>query len=328
MADANVEKTTIDLGIRYDGQTTDESLKFIAQGEVVLFDGFLKVYRDSSDDEDNAAEELTSVLPAMNRGDIVERKEISAMQRFSQPPLRFTEASLVKKLEELGIGRPSTTATIISTIQQRGYVQKGDKKGDTHPYTIDTLKGQKIDTREKKEVVGNEKGKLIPTDIGIVVNDFLMDNFSEIMDYNFTANVEQKFDQIAKGKTEWKAWMREFDRGFEPEVDKVLNARSEHKVGERQLGIDPKSGRVVYVKIGRFGPVIQIGDANDADKPLFAQLPPEKSMDEITLDEAMELFRLPLTVGEFEGKPVVIGTGRFGPYIMHDKKFVSLPNLP
>ena len=325
MADASVEKTTIDLGIRYDGQTTDESLKFIAQGEVVLFDGFLKVYRESSDDEDNAAEESTSVLPAMNRGDIVERKEISAMQRFSQPPLRFTEASLVKKLEELGIGRPSTTATIISTIQQRGYVQKGDKKGDTHPYTIDTLKGQKIDTREKKEVVGNEKGKLIPTDIGIVVNDFLMDNFSEIMDYNFTANVEQKFDQIAKGKTEWKAWMREFDRGFEPEVDKVLNARSEHKVGERQLGIDPKSGRVVYVKIGRFGPVIQIGEAGDEEKPLFAQLPADKSMDDITLDEAMELFRLPLTVGEFEGKPVVIGTGRFGPYIMHDKKFVSLP---
>ena len=325
MADASVEKTTIDLGIRYDGQTTDESLKFIAQGEVVLFDGFLKVYRESSDDEDNAAEESTSVLPAMNRGDIVERKEISAMQRFSQPPLRFTEASLVKKLEELGIGRPSTTATIISTIQQRGYVQKGDKKGDTHPYTIDTLKGQKIDTREKKEVVGNEKGKLISTDIGIVVNDFLMDNFSEIMDYNFTANVEQKFDQIAKGKTEWKAWMREFDRGFEPEVDKVLNARSEHKVGERQLGIDPKSGRVVYVKIGRFGPVIQIGEAGDEEKPLFAQLPADKSMDDITLDEAMELFRLPLTVGEFEGKPVVIGTGRFGPYIMHDKKFVSLP---
>ena len=325
MADASVEKTTIDLGIRYDGQKTDESLKFIAQGEVVLFDGFLKVYRESSDDEDNAAEESTSVLPAMNRGDIVERKEISAMQRFSQPPLRFTEASLVKKLEELGIGRPSTTATIISTIQQRGYVQKGDKKGDTHPYTIDTLKGQKIDTREKKEVVGNEKGKLIPTDIGIVVNDFLMDNFSEIMDYNFTANVEQKFDQIAKGKTEWKAWMREFDRGFEPEVDKVLNARSEHKVGERQLGIDPKTGRTVYVKIGRFGPVVQIGEAGDEEKPLFAQLPADKSMDDITLDEAMELFRLPLTVGEFEGKPVVIGTGRFGPYIMHDKKFVSLP---
>ena len=325
MADASVEKTTVDLGIRYDGTTEDKTLKFIAQGEVVLFDGFLKVYRESSDDEDASGEEAMNVLPQLNSGDIVERKEITALQRFSQPPLRFTEASLVKKLEELGIGRPSTYAPTISTIQQRGYVQKGDKKGETHAYTIDTLKGQKIDTREKKEVIGSEKGKLIPTDIGTVVNDFLIQNFPDIMDYNFTAHVEQKFDQIAEGKTEWKNWMKEFDHDFEPEVDKVLNARSEHKVGERQLGIDPKTGRTVYVKIGRFGPVVQIGEAGDEEKPLFAQLPADKSMDDITLDEAMELFRLPRTVGEYEGKQVVIGTGRFGPYIMHDKKFVSLP---
>ena len=192
-------------------------------------------------------------------------------------------------------------------------------------YTIDTLRGIQVTTKNKRELTGNEKGKLLPTDIGTVVNDFLIENFPDILDYNFTARVEQQFDQIAEGKEEWTDMMQTFEKGFEPTVEKVINARSEHKAGERQLGTDPKSGRPVFVKIGRFGPVVQIGAADDKDKPLFAQLPADKRMDSITLDEALELFRLPRTVGEFEGTPVVIGAGRFGPYVMHDKKYVSLP---
>ena len=240
-------------------------------------------------------------------------------------PIRYTEASLVHKLEELGIGRPSTYAPTISTIQQREYVQKGDKKGEERTYTIDTLKGTKVTSRERKEMVGNEKGKLLPTDIGIVVNDFLMENFPDIMDYNFTAKVEQQFDQIAEGNEEWNSMMKLFDKSFEPTVDKVMNARSEHKAGERQLGEEPGTGKPVFVKIGRFGPVVQIGSADDAEKPRFSQLPSDKSIETITLDEALELFKLPRTIGEFEGSEVVIGAGRFGPYVMHNKKYVSLP---
>ena len=253
------------------------------------------------------------------------RREIQATERFSQGPQRYTEASLVHKLEELGIGRPSTYAPTISTIQQREYVQKGDKKGEERTYTIDTLKGKQITDKFRVEMAGSDKGKLIPTDIGIVVNDFLMENFREIMDYNFTAKVEQDFDRIAEGKETWSKMLKSFDKTFEPTVDDAMNSRHEHKAGERQLGIDPKSGKPVFVKIGRFGPVVQIGSAEDEVKPRFAQLPKEQSMETITLEEAMELFKLPRELGEFEGKTVVIGAGRFGPYILHDRKYTSLP---
>ena len=231
----------------------------------------------------------------------------------------------MRKLEELGIGRPSTYAPTISTIQQREYVQKGDRKGEERKYVVDTLLGLNVTSRTKKEMAGADKGKLIPTDIGTVVNDFLMENFPDIMDYNFTAKVEQEFDKIAEGKVAWNKEMKTFYQGFEPEVEKVMNARSEHKAGERELGIDPKSGKPVFVKIGRFGPVVQIGSADDEDKPRFSQLPAEKSIETITLDEALELFRLPRTVGQFEGTDVVIGAGRFGPYVLHNKKYTSLP---
>ena len=318
MADAQIEKTTINI------QIDDTTEKFVANGEVVVFDGFIKVYRESNDDEDTT-EDSTHILPAMKEGDELQRREIIATEKFSAAPLRYTEASLVKKLEDLGIGRPSTYAPTISTIQQREYVQKGDKKGEERSYTVDSLKGIKITQKVKKELAGSEKGKLLPTDIGIVVNDFLMENFPGIMDYNFTANVEQKFDDIAEGKTDWTKWMKNFDKEFEPEVDQVMNARSEHKAGERELGVDPKTNRPVFVKIGRFGPVAQIGTAEDKDKPQFAQLPADKSLETITLEEALELFKLPRELGEYEGNKVTVGAGRFGPYVLHNRKYVSIP---
>ena len=319
MADALIDKTTVTIDI------AGSQAKFIANGEVVTFDGFLKVYRESTDEDDNNQEETTHMLPVMQVGNVLERREITSTERFSMGPIRYTEASLVHKLEELGIGRPSTYAPTISTIQQREYVQKGDKKGEERIYTVDTLKGTKVTSRERKEMVGSEKGKLLPTDIGIVVNDFLMANFPDIMDYNFTAKVEQQFDRIAEGKEEWNTMMKVFDKSFEPTVDKVMNARSEHKAGERQLGKEPETGKPVFVKIGRFGPVVQIGSADDTEKPRFSQLPSDKSIETITLEEALELFKLPRTIGEFEGSSVVIGAGRFGPYVMHNKKYVSLP---
>ena len=330
MADAQIEKTTVTIRISADDPTLAH---FVANGEVVTFDGFLKVYRESTDDDDNnmnvnaadADNNFSHHLPVMAVNDVLSRREITSTERFSQGPSRYTEASLVHKMEELGIGRPSTYAPTISTIQQREYVQKGDRKGEERSYTIDTLRGIQITEKTKVEVTGNEKGKLLPTDIGIVVNDFLIENFPDIMDYNFTARVEQQFDQIAEGKEPWTDMMRNFDSRFEPNVEKVINARSEHKAGERQLGNDPKTGRPVFVKIGRFGPVVQIGAADDEQKPQFAQLPTDKRMDEITLDEALELFKLPRTVGQFEGSDVVIGAGRFGPYILHNKKYTSLP---
>ena len=318
MADAQIEKTTANISI----SNTEEL--FIANGEVITFDGFLKVYRESVDDED-VVEEVGHVLPQMKIGDTLLHREISATERFTQGPVRYTEASLVHKLEELGIGRPSTYAPTISTIQQREYVQKGDKKGVQRKYVIDVLRGIKVTTKQRTEIVGSEKGKLIPTDIGIVVNDFLMKNFPNIMDYNFTAKVEGDFDDIAEGKETWTTMIRDFYKKFEPQVEQTMNKREEHKAGERQLGTDPVSGKPVFVKIGRFGPVVQIGSANDKQKPLFSQLPPNRSMEEVTLEEAMELFKLPRTIGEYEGSPVTIGAGRFGPYVLHKKKFVSLP---
>ena len=324
MADAQIEKTTVNIAMESeDGKTTND-LQFIANGEVVAFEGFLKVYHESTDDED-AGEEFSHALPIMHEGEELERREIVSTERYSQSPNRYTEASLVRKLEELGIGRPSTYAPTISTIQQRDYVHKGDRKGEERKYAVDSLLGLKITSKTKKEMAGADKGKLIPTDIGMVVNDFLMENFPEIMDYNFTAKVEQEFDKIAEGKAEWNKEMKVFYQGFEPEVEKVMNARSEHKAGERELGVEPATGKPVFVKIGRFGPVVQIGTADDEDKPRFSQLPSDKSMETITLDEALELFKLPRTVGQFEGTDVVIGAGRFGPYVLHNKKYVSLP---
>ena len=324
MADAQIEKTTVNISLESEeGQSTTD-LQFVANGEVVAFEGFLKVYHESTDDEENS-EDYSHALPVMHEGEALERREITSTERYSQGPNRYTEASLVRKLEELGIGRPSTYAPTISTIQQREYVQKGDRKGEERKYAVDSLLGLKITSKTKKEMAGADKGKLIPTDIGIVVNDFLMENFPEIMDYNFTAKVEQEFDKIAEGKAEGNKEMKTFYQGFEPEVEKVMNARSEHKAGERELGVDPKSGKPVFVKIGRFGPVVQIGSADDDDKPRFSQLPSDKSMETITLDEALELFKLPRNLGQFEGTDVVIGAGRFGPYVLHDKKYTSLP---
>ena len=318
IADAEIQKTTVNLNI------TGANEQFVAQGEVVKFDGFIKVYRESQDD-DEQQDEFGHILPPLKNGQELTRREISATERFSQGPQRYTEASLVHKMEELGIGRPSTYAPTISTIQQREYVQKGDKKGEERQYAVIILKGKQISQKTRKEIVGSEKGKLIPTDIGIVVNDFLMSNFTDIMDYNFTAKVEQDFDKIAEGQEKWTDMMRTFYKNFEPSVEKTMNSRNEHKAGERELGIDPKTKRPVFVKIGRFGPVVQIGTAEDKNKPQFAQLPKEQSMETITLEEALELFKLPREVGEFEGKPVTIGAGRFGPYVLHDRKYTSLP---
>lgn len=318
MAESEIEKTVVTIDVN--GQEE----KFIADGEVVTFDGFLKVYHESTDDE-NQDNEGGNTLPALNAGDLLERKSITSTEKYSQGPVRYTEASLVKKLEELGIGRPSTYAPTISTIQQREYVVKGDKAGEERQYVTDTLSANRIVSKTRTEVAGKEKGKLLPTDIGTVVNDFLMEHFPEIMDYNFTAKVESQFDQIAEGHEEWTSMMHNFDHDFEPTVRKVMNARSEHKAGERELGVDPLSHRPVFVKIGRFGPVVQIGSADDEVKPRFAQLPSGKSIETITLDEALELFRLPRNIGEYEGDIVTIGSGRFGPYVQHGGKYVSLP---
>ena len=319
MTEAKIEKTTATINI------DNRSEHFVANGEVVVFDGFLKVYRESTDDENDNKPEGTNILPAFKVGDELNRKSITATERFTQAPARYNEASLVKKLEELGIGRPSTYAPTISTIQQREYVVRGDKPGKERPYTVDTLQDDTVSQEKKVEFAGSDRGKLIPTDIGIVVNDFLQKNFPEIMDYNFTAKVEGQFDNIAEGKENWKDMLRKFDNKFEPLVEDVINQRSEHKAGERQIGVDPKSGRPVFVKIGRFGPVVQIGSAGEKEKPQFAQMPKDKSIETITLPEALELFKLPRKVGKYEGTDVTIGAGRFGPYVLHNKKYVSIP---
>ena len=319
MTDAEIEKTTAEI-------TAPEGSTFVATGEVVKFDGFLKVYRESNDDEDDdSRDDFMHVLPPLKKGQELARREVSATERFSQGPQRYTEASLVHKLEELGIGRPSTYAPTISTIQQREYVVKGDKKGVERYYTVLTLKGKQITDKQRVELTGSDKGKLLPTDIGIVVNDFLMEHFPGIMDYNFTAKVEQDFDQIAEGKEQWQQMIQQFYTDFEPTVVATLNARSEHKAGERQLGIDPKSQKPVFVKIGRFGPVVQIGTADDKEKPQFAHMPKDLSMETITLEQALELFRLPRMLGQYEDEPVTVGTGRFGPYVLHKGAYTSLP---
>lgn len=317
MSDAITEKTTVDISIK------GHEEKFTASGEVVKFDGFLRVYRESHDNEDANSENRT--LPAIKKDDCPEAEEITATQRFSQHPPRYNEAGLVHKMEELGIGRPSTYAPIISTIQQRQYVTRGDKEGTERKYDVITLKGGNITETTKTEITGAERNKLFPTDVGIVVTDFLDENFPEIMDYNFTADVEKQFDEVAEGKKEWTGLMHDFYENFEPQVEKTLADKSGHKAGERQLGIDPQSGRPVFVKIGRYGPMVQIGQAGDEEKPVFATMKKGQSTETLTLEEALELFKLPRTLGEFEDKEVSVGAGRFGPYIKHDGKYVSLP---
>ena len=318
MADAQLEKTTATINV------SGRNEVFVATGEVIKFDGFLKVYRESHDNE-NENEAEGHLLPPMKEGQQLGCMEMTAQQRFTQQPSRYNEASLVHKLEELGIGRPSTYAPTISTIQQREYVVKGDKEGERREYRLLTLKDGNIKAETKTETTGTEKNKLIPTDIGTVVNDFLLDNFPEIMDYNFTANVEKDFDAVAEGEKNWTDLIRNFYQDFEPQVEKTLAEKSEHKVGERELGIDPASGKPVSVKIGRFGPMVQIGSAGEEEKPRFASMGKNQSISTITLEEALELFKLPRTVGDFEDMPVVVNTGRFGPYVQHNKKYVSIP---
>ena len=329
MAEMEAEKTTVTIAI----SGIDQNLQFTAAGEVIIFDGFLHVYRESVDDEHLAQDDADGVLlPTMQVGNQLKVEEITSIERFGQHPLRYTEASLVKKLEELGIGRPSTYAPTISTIQQRDYVKKGDKKGEKRSYTVLTLLPDKkspdnftLKSAQKSEVFGNEKGKLLPTDIGVIVNDFLVKQFPSIVDFNFTANVEKEFDEIAEGHENWKQMLVDFYKDFEPLLDNAISEKSEHRIGERVLGNDPETGLTVTVKIGKYGPVAQIGTLNETDKPRFAQLQKEQSIHSITLNEALQLFKLPRTLGTFEGSDVVAGSGRFGAYILHAKKYISIP---
>ena len=322
MADAELERTTISVGIS--GQTE----RFVAVGEVISFEGFLQVYMESNDD-DTEKEQENGLLPPVKLHETLSLKDIVATERFTQRPPRYTEASLVRRLEELGIGRPSTYAPTIQTIQNREYVVKGDKEGVERAYTVVSLSKGKIEEAEKTETVGADRNKLMPTDIGTVVNDFLMEYFPDVLDYNFTASVEKEFDSVAEGELVWTKAIDKFYKIFHPIVEATAAVKTEHKVGERELGIDPKSGNPVFVKIGRYGPVVQIGaahaDDKEAPKPQFASLMKGQSIDTITLEEALKLFDRPRTVGEYEGKVMVAAVGRFGPFIRHDGKFVSIP---
>ena len=318
MADAELEKTTANITVSSRKET------FVAEGEVVKFDGFLKVYFESSDENAPASPEL-HVLPILSSGDDLTAQSITAIQRYTQQPNRYTEASLVRRLEELGIGRPSTYAPIISTIQERNYVEKGEDKGQKRDYEIITLKGDKITTGKKSEIFGVEKGKLIPTDVGMVVNEFLVRYFPSIMDYNFTAKVENEFDEVAKGNVVWNKEIADFYEGFHPSISQVSSLRLEHKVGERTLGTDPKTGLPVMVKIGRYGPLVQMGTADNDVKPRFASLQRGQSIETLTLEEALKLFDLPRELGDFEGSAVTIGVGHYGPYVKHNGKYVSIP---
>ena len=320
MADAALERTTISVSI--DGMKE----KFVATGEVVLFDGFLQVYKESTDDE-NENETENKLLPQVNLHEVLQMKGITATERFTQRPARYTEASLVRQLEELGIGRPSTYAPTIQTVLNRGYVVKGDKEGKERTYSIISLSENTIKEISKTEIAGSDRNKLMPTDIGIVVNDFLMEYFQSVMDYNFTANVEKELDAIAEGEENWTKIIDNFYRMFHPTVEEAISIHKGHRIGERLLGNDPKSGKPVFVKIGKFGPMAQIGEskADTGEKPQFATLMKGQSIETITLEEALNLFELPRTLGEYEGKTVVVGVGRFGPFIRHDGKFVSIP---
>ena len=319
MADAQFEKTTVLI------KMSDSPYTFTATGEVLIFDGFLRVYRASAD-EDAQNENQKELFPPLTCGQQLQYSEIQATERYTQYPNRYNEGSLVKKLEELGIGRPSTYAPTISTIQNRDYVKKEDSPSQER--TINTLKLKKGKLTDKmvSETFGSEKASLKPTDVGVVVNDYLIDYFPQVLDYNFTANIEKEFDEVAEGQKPWDGVIADFYQEFSPLIEHSMNEKHEHKVGERVLGTDPKSGRQVSVKIGRFGPVVQIGVASDEEKPRFAQLKKGQSLDSLTLDEALDLFALPRTLGEYEDTAVVVNTGRFGPYIQLGKMYVSLPS--
>ncbi len=318
MADAKMERTTVSISV------SGREECFATAGEVVKFDGFRRVYCESRGDDDTVESE-ERILPPLAEGESLRRGDVVAQQRFTRQPVRYTERSLVDKMEKLGIGRPSTYATTISTIQQREYVVKGDNAGRERSFDELVLCGDTLSARTLTETYGSDKGKLVPTDTGVVVNDFLLKYFPEIMDYNFTASVEKQFDAVAEGKEDWTRLIRDFYAKFEPQVERTLNDRSERRAGERELGTDPASGKPVSVKIGRYGPVAQIGTPSDGEKPRFANLAKGQSIETITLEEALELFRLPRTLGDFEGSPVVVNAGRFGPYVQHDKKYVSIP---
>ncbi|MDL2257147.1 type I DNA topoisomerase [Bacteroidales bacterium OttesenSCG-928-I14] len=319
MADAEMERTTVTIGI-----SNNQNDKFLLHGEVIKFDGFLRVYMEDTDEE-NTEEAMEAILPPMKEKDILALSEATANQRLTQRPARYTEASLVRKLEELGIGRPSTYAPTISTIQHRGYVIKGEKEGVKKNFLTITLKDGKIDKQEKTETVGADRNKLMPTDSGLVVTDFLVVNFPGVLEYNFTADIEKEFDKIAEGDEKWTITLQQFYDMFHPIVEEVSNSKSEHKVGERVLGEDPKTGKPVSVKIGRFGPFVQIGSAEDEQKPTFASLPKDMSIETISLDEALKLFSLPRTVGSYKDEEVVAALGRFGPYLKYGKLSVSIP---
>ncbi|MGZ3885561.1 MAG: DNA topoisomerase, partial [Bacteroidia bacterium] len=318
MSDAELEKTTAKITV------STSSEQFVAQGEVLKFDGFLKVYMEGTDDEESENEN-SSMLPPMNVGDKLESQEISATQRFTHHPPRYTEASLVKKLEELGNGRPSTYAPTISTVQKRGYVEKTDREGTPRNYVNLSLIKNTINKEIKTENTGAEKSKLFPTDIGMVVNDFLLQYFPDILDFHFTAKVEGEFDEIAEGNLDWTQMLKEFYKPFHKTVEKTID-KSERASGERNLGVDPASNKPVIVRIGRFGPLAQIGETNEetGEKPRFASLRGNQRMETITLQEALDLFKMPRIVGEFEGKEMKVGIGRFGPYVVHNNVFTSL----
>ena len=315
MADAQMERTNVNIGI----STNDK--QFVATGEVILFDGFLKVYMESYDDD--RAEDTAAILPPIETGTSLDLEKMEAQQRFTRHPLRYTEASLVKKMEELGIGRPSTYAPTISTIQKRDYVTKGDVKGEPLSYKIISLKNNRLTEKTGKENYGAEKGKLLPTDIGVLVNKFLIQFFESIVDYNFTANVEKEFDKIAEGERKWNAMIKEFYKDFHQQVVSTTENSGKFS-GEKLLGIDPATGKKVYVKVGRFGPVAQIGDTESEEKPRFAGLKKDMSIETVTLEEVLKLFDFPRILGEFEGKEITVAVGRFGPYVKHDNKFYSL----
>ena len=315
MSEAQLERTNVKIK----ASTHDEL--FTANGEVIKFEGFLKVYLEGTDEEDLEQE---GMLPALQIHEVVANSYITATERYTRPPYRFTEASLVKKLEELGIGRPSTYAPTISTIQNRGYVEKGTVDGEERKYTQLTLQEGTVKDAVLSEKVGSDKGKLVPTDIGMIVTDFLVNHFEAILDYNFTAKVEEDFDNIAAGKENWTEMMKEFYSGFHPQVEDVKE-NAERESGERILGVDPKTGRQLSVRLGKFGPMVQIGTVDDEDKPLFASLPPDKQLTTITYEEALDLFQLPKALGDYESQPVEVNNGRFGPYVKFGKSFVSLP---
>ena len=316
MSDAQLERTNVKI------KASTHAEEFTANGEVIKFDGFLKVYMEGIDDED-VSEEQEGMLPPMKVGDVLHNNFISATERFSRPPYRFTEASLVKKLEELGIGRPSTYAPTISTIQNRGYVEKGSVDGTERKYTQLILQSGVVKGKELTETFGSDKGKMVPTDIGMIVTDFLVTHFSNILDYNFTAKVEEEFDEIAEGDEDWQKVMKDFYKDFHPTVLDV-EENADRASGERVLGKDPKTGKQVAVRLGRFGPMVQIGTVDDEEKPQFASLSPDQSLNTITFDEAMDLFKLPRKLGIFEGEEIEANVGRFGPYVKFGKKFVSL----